>query len=178
MFESDALATMHKCIGKMCLDGRGNMVPQRNSTSTQSMQQLAEQLGLRGGTHFAASFRAGVFCRPVLFFDATWRTVRETGRILLASMMDGNNQILPFAIAIAPSESDWSWTSFFQLAKDAFAVVDPTWEPKVIISDRNQSIKNAKDSVWPDAQHSLCLRHIVSNLRDHCSPKHVRDNFV
>jgi hypothetical protein len=48
-------------------------------------------------------------CRPVICIDGTFLTGEYKGTILTAVAADGNNQLLPLAIAFAKGENGDSW---------------------------------------------------------------------
>jgi hypothetical protein len=48
-------------------------------------------------------------CRPVICIDGTFLTGKYKGTILTALAADGNNQLLPLAIAFAEGENSDSW---------------------------------------------------------------------
>lgn len=56
-------------------------------------------------------------CRPVICIDGTFLTGRNKGTILTAVAADGNNQLLPLAIAFVEKESGDSWYWFLERVK-------------------------------------------------------------
>jgi hypothetical protein len=48
-------------------------------------------------------------CRPVICIDGTFLTGKYKGTILTAVVADGNNQLLPLAIAFAEGKNGDSW---------------------------------------------------------------------
>jgi hypothetical protein len=48
-------------------------------------------------------------CRPVICIDGTFLTGKYKGTILIVVAADGNNQLLPLAIAFAEGENGDSW---------------------------------------------------------------------
>lgn len=116
-----------------------------------------------------SGIQAAIRARPVFFVDATFRNGREKGTILCASSIDANNQLIPLAFALVPSESHESWTMFFELIDQAVEKASSgAFQPKVIVSDRNASILHAASVVWPQAMQSYCLRHLIVNVRTNC----------
>ena len=58
-------------------------------------------------------------CPPVMFVDGTFLTGRYKGKILTAIGVDGNNQIIPLAMAFVEGENFASWVWFFRQVKIA-----------------------------------------------------------
>ena len=63
---------------------------------------------------FAICIEAFRHCRPVLCVDGTFLMGKYKGQILTAIGADGNNQILPVAIAFVEGEKFESWVWFFR----------------------------------------------------------------
>lgn len=75
--------------------------------------------------------------------------------------MDGNNQILPVGYGIGKSEDGESWTWFLSKLKECIG----EHPDLAIISDRANSIDLAVRTVFPNAFHGLCCRHLMVNLK-------------
>jgi transposase-like protein len=56
-------------------------------------------------------------CRPVICIDGTFLTEKYKGTILTVVAADGNNQLLPLAIAFAEGENGDSWYWFLKRLK-------------------------------------------------------------
>jgi hypothetical protein len=56
-------------------------------------------------------------CRPVICIDGTFLTGKYKGIILTVVAVDGNNQLLPLAIAFAQGENGDSWYWFLERLK-------------------------------------------------------------
>ncbi|XP_022147768.1 uncharacterized protein LOC111016623 [Momordica charantia] len=100
--------------------------------------------------------------RSVLVIDGAHLKGKYKGVILIASSVDGNNQIYPVAFGIVDKESDNSWTWFLDQVKSAIGEVDGL----VFVSDRHQAINNSVANVFPNAEHVSCMHHIKMNLND------------
>jgi hypothetical protein len=57
-------------------------------------------------------------CRPVICIDGTSLTGKYKGTILTAVVADGNNQLLPLAIAFEKGENGDSWYWFLEIEAD------------------------------------------------------------
>lgn len=84
--------------------------------------------------------------------------------MLVAS--DGNNQIVPLAVAIVRSESDNSWQYFFQHAVRHMPRLNSS--DMVIVSDRCKGLENGVSSNCPDAHHVFCSAHLARNVCQRC----------
>jgi zinc finger SWIM domain-containing protein 3 len=88
--------------------------------------------------------------------------------LLLAVTMDGNDEILPLAWAIVPTESLEEWIFFLDHFKAAFSAVnDPSM---VIISDRGKGLESAVPTCLPLAVYYHCAQHICNNLMEKFHP--------
>jgi hypothetical protein len=61
-----------------------------------------------------AAFR---HCRPVICIDGTFLTRKYKGTILTVVAADGNNRLLPLAIAFAEEENGDNWYWFMDRLK-------------------------------------------------------------
>jgi hypothetical protein len=83
--------------------------------------------------------------------------------LLVASTTDGNNEILPLALAVVPIEDTENWAWFLENLKDSL------WELEtremVVVSDRDKGLQKVVQEVLPDAYHSHCCQHIADNVQ-------------
>ena len=86
------------------------------------------------------------------------------GTNLIAVAMDGNNGILPLAYGVGAGETADHWRWFLKNLRDS---IDSNGgiENLTIISDRAVSIVVGISTVFPNAYHALCCRHLLMNLR-------------
>ncbi|KAJ9566875.1 hypothetical protein OSB04_002841 [Centaurea solstitialis] len=81
------------------------------------------------------TFRSGLL-RKVIIIDGAHLKGRYSGTMFLAVAMDGNNQVVPIAIG-----------------------------GLVFMSDRVAAIHQAINTVYPNAHHALCCRHLFMNIK-------------
>ena len=125
-------------------------------------------------------------CRPVICIDGTFLTGKYKGTILTAVAADGNNQLLPLAIAFAEGENGDSWYWFLERLK--LMVIKDI--PNVcVIHDRHkgilQAINDIKDgseernraALWPDVQSRWCIRHMGANFHSQFKNKDLTKLF-
>lgn len=97
--------------------------------------------------------------RPLLIIDAAHLKGKYLGTNLLVVGMDGNNQIVPIATGVSQGETGESWTWFLSKLKDCIGEVPNL----TIISDRHYAIGLACNTVFPNAFHGFCCRHLMMN---------------
>ena len=133
---------------------------------------------------FAICIEAFTHCQPVMFVDGTFLTGKYRGQILTAIGVDGNNQIIPIAMAFVEGENFDSWLWFFRQLK--IAVVKD--RPNVcIIHDRHAGMLKAikalqepthnEPTPWPDLQSRWCMRHLAANFYSQFKSKRLMKMF-
>ncbi|KAJ9555902.1 LOW QUALITY PROTEIN: hypothetical protein OSB04_010516 [Centaurea solstitialis] len=106
------------------------------------------------------TFRSGLL-RKVIIIDGAHLKGRYSGTMFLAVAMDGNNQVVPIAIGVAKSESGEHWTWFLSMLRECIGEM----EGLVFMSDRAAAIHQAINTVYPNAHHALCCRHLFMNIK-------------
>ena len=99
--------------------------------------------------------------RPLIKIDAAHLKGKYLGTNLLAVGMDANNQIIPLATGVAQGETVESWSWFLSKLKECIGERDGF----AIISDRHYAITIACQTVFPQAFHGYCCRHLMMNCR-------------
>lgn len=97
--------------------------------------------------------------RPLIIIDAAHLKGTYLGTNLLAVGMDGNNQIIPLATGVSQGETGRSWTWFLENLRECIGEVPGL----AIISDRHPAIQLACRTVFPNAFHGCCCRHLMMN---------------
>ncbi|XP_020415435.1 uncharacterized protein LOC109947963 [Prunus persica] len=131
--------------------------------------------------HFVYLFMAVGACirgfrssmRPVIAVDATHLKSKYKGVMFVANAFDGNRNIYPLAFGIGDLETDASWHWFFTKLHEAIGECPNL----VIISDRNVSIENVWNKIFPTAQHGICFYHMKGNMKRTCKLK-KRDHIL
>ncbi|KAJ7974396.1 Transposon protein, putative, Mutator sub-class [Quillaja saponaria] len=114
---------------------------------------------------FGPSIEAFHHCRPVLQIDGTFLCGKYTGKLLVATGVDGNNSLVPVAFAVVEEENTDSWGWFLSLIR-----MHLTQRVGIcLISDRHAGIIAAASDTrngWtePYGYHRFCIRHIASNF--------------
>ena len=103
--------------------------------------------------------------------DGTFLTGQYRGQILTAIGVDGNNQIIPLAMAFVEGENFLSWVWFFRQVKIAIVKDRPN---VCVIHDRHAGILKAVKTLrnptvdeptpWRDLQSRWCMRHLGANF--------------
>ena len=81
------------------------------------VQRPGKQVLQRSFLALGACIEAFRHCRPVICIDGTFLTGKYKGTILTAIAADGNNQLVPLAIAFVEKESGDSWYWFLERLK-------------------------------------------------------------
>ena len=97
--------------------------------------------------------------RPLIIIDAAHLKGKYLGTNFVAVGMDGNNQIIPIATGVSQGETNESWTLFMSKLKECIGDVPNL----AIISDRHLAIAHACNTVFPNAFHGFCCRHLMMN---------------
>ena len=88
---------------------------------------------------------------------------KNGGVIHTATCLDGNGNVFPAAFGVSESESEETWTWFFQLLE--VALKEDNWHDVVFLSDREKGIESSLSKVLPDAKHGHCVFHIEKNVK-------------
>ena len=112
-------------------------------------------------------------CRLVICIDGTFLTGKYNGTILTSIAADGNNQVLPLAIAFVENENGDSWFWFLERLK---TMVVRDRNDICLIYDRHKGILQAigdiqngnpdrrRQASWPDLHSRWCMRHMGANF--------------
>ena len=99
----------------------------------------------------------------VVGLDACHIKAYYGGVLLVMTILYGNGQVFPRAVAIAESENPETWTWFLSNVKTAFPV--DNGHGLVVLSDREKGIDAAVTRLFPQASHSYCVYHIQKNVK-------------
>ena len=83
--------------------------------------------------------------------------------------MDAEGGIFPLAFCVAESECEETWMYFLYRLHDTLDGIHDKNEV-VLLSDRQKGLINAVSTVFPDAAHGYCLRHLVDNVKKKFKP--------
>ena len=116
----------------------------------------------------AATRLAFQHLRPLVAMDACHTMSRYRLTLMIATMIDGNGQIIPMCWALVPKENYHHWVWFLEHMRAAFNTeyfeIDQQ-EKLVIMSDREKGLAKAVDEILPNANHSHCCQHIAANIQ-------------
>jgi hypothetical protein len=125
-------------------------------------------------------------CRPVICIDGTFLTGKYKGTILTVVAADGNNQLLPLAIAFPKGENGDSWYWFLERLKQ---MVVGDVSDVCVIHDRHKDILQAISDIkegsqehyraaqWPDVHSRWCMRHMGANFHSQFKDKELTKLF-
>ncbi|GKV34268.1 hypothetical protein SLEP1_g42652 [Rubroshorea leprosula] len=100
-------------------------------------------------------------CRRIIGVDGCFLKGVCKGILLTTVGRDGNNQMFPLAWAIVDIENRENWEWFMDLLRIDIECGDGVG--LTIISDMHKGIIAARESVFPNARHRFCARHIYAN---------------
>ena len=133
---------------------------------------------------FSVMIDAFRYCRPVIMVYGTFLTGKYKGQILTAIGTDGNNQLVPLAMAFVEGENYSSWLWFFRQVK--LAIVKNR-RNVCILHDRHAGILKAiktltqatdgEPTPWPDMQSRWCMRHLGANFFSQFKSKNLMSLF-
>ncbi|GJZ38293.1 transposase, MuDR, MULE transposase domain protein [Tanacetum coccineum] len=99
--------------------------------------------------------------QPLLIIDGAHLKGTYKGTNLVLVGMDGNNQIVPIATGVSQGETGESWTWFLLKFKECIGEVPNL----AIITDRHPAIILACNTIFPNAFHGYCCRHLMMNCK-------------
>ncbi|MCL7030363.1 hypothetical protein MKW94_018938 [Papaver nudicaule] len=116
------------------------------------------------------SFQASIFgfvnaCRPLLGLDRTPLKSKYLGTLLFATGFDGDGAVFPLAFGVVDEESDDNWMWFLSELHNLLEVNTENMPRLTILSDRQKSIVDGVDAVFPTAFHGFCMRHVSDSFR-------------
>uniref|UniRef100_K3YC99 MULE transposase domain-containing protein n=1 Tax=Setaria italica TaxID=4555 RepID=K3YC99_SETIT len=125
---------------------------------------------------FAQTQHAFQFCQPIVLVDGTFLTGKYRGTLMMAAVVDPEDQIVPMAFALAEGENNESWSWFMRLL--CVQVLGPS-RTVCLISDHHPGILNAVDEhidgFPPPIVHRWCMRHFAANFWQRQRKKEVCD---
>ena len=129
--------------------------------------EVMTQDGVFGRAFLAPGMCVAAFTHStrVVGLDACHVKAYYGGVLLVMTILDGNGQVFPGAVAIAESENTETWTWFLSRVKRAFPV--DNGHGLVVLSDREKGIDAAVTRLFTQASHSYCVYHIQKNVKVH-----------
>ncbi|KAL3680149.1 hypothetical protein R1sor_023105 [Riccia sorocarpa] len=112
----------------------------------------------------SASGRSFPYMRPHVGLDACHsKNQRYPSFIMLATCLDGNNNISIIAYAIVDREIEENWVWFLIHLRGAVTGID---SPEIqYVSDRRKGIINAVRNIFPGASHVHCTIHLQHDVK-------------
>ncbi|XP_073137989.1 uncharacterized protein [Henckelia pumila] len=102
-------------------------------------------------------------CRPIIGLDGCFLKTVHGGQLLVAIGRDGNDNMVPIALAVVQVENGENWTwSLRELLDDIGGLGENKW---TFISDRQKGLIEALKEIVPDSEHRYCLRHMYQNIK-------------
>ncbi|KAL0249424.1 hypothetical protein GEMRC1_004656 [Eukaryota sp. GEM-RC1] len=99
------------------------------------------------------------YCRPLVQIDGTHLHNKYRQVMLTSTTVDAQGQLFPLGFAVVSGENLDNWRWFLHQFKDSFGNNVSTF-----ISDREKGLLEAVRQVYPESNHSYCLRHLTKNV--------------
>ncbi|KAL3675102.1 hypothetical protein R1sor_025050 [Riccia sorocarpa] len=104
------------------------------------------------------------YCQKVVALDACFtKNKKYPTQLFLASVIDGNSQVVPLAYAVAPVENYENWRWF--LYNLQISIQGLRSEVVMIVSDRQKDLERAVTEVLPCNPHMHCGHHLKMNVQ-------------
>jgi hypothetical protein len=100
-------------------------------------------------------------CMPFICIDGCHIKTRYKGVLLTAVSIDANDYIFPIGMRVCEVECTSSWEWFLTTLRDDLNITNTA--NFTIMSDRQKGLIKAVSTVFPDAEHMHCVRHIYQN---------------
>lgn len=111
----------------------------------------------------AASVNAMQFLRPVIGLESVAMNSYWKGELLAAVAVDAIGRTVPLCYAWVPSGEDkWLW--FLECMRSTFSSNALGWGDVSFVSDRQRGLVDALSTVFPEAHHAMCLKHLVDTV--------------
>ncbi|XP_076926955.1 protein FAR1-RELATED SEQUENCE 5-like [Bidens hawaiensis] len=95
----------------------------------------------------------------VVSFDATYRHNKYNLVFVSFTGIDNHNQNFTLVAAFLGSQTAESYIWLLKCFKRAFG-----YEPSVVVTDQDPTMKRAIEDVFPNSRHRLCMWHIMDKL--------------
>lgn len=99
-------------------------------------------------------------CRPLLFLDAIPFKSRYHEILLTASALDGDDGVLPVALALVDVETDETWRWFLEQVK----VAVPSLRPLTFVSDREKGLVSSVLEIFENAHHGYSIHYLMEDF--------------
>ncbi|XP_073304581.1 uncharacterized protein [Primulina huaijiensis] len=103
-------------------------------------------------------------CRRVIGVAGCFLKEQHGGQLLVAVGLDPNNNIFPICYALVEREKKDSWTWFLRLLDEGLGI-SGVQHDFTFMSDKQKGLIPALESLFPDAEHRFCVRHLHRNMK-------------
>ncbi|KAG8380808.1 hypothetical protein BUALT_Bualt06G0055000 [Buddleja alternifolia] len=119
-------------------------------------------------------FLAG--CRPIIQLDGCFLKTLFGGQLLVAVGRDGNDNMVPIALAVVQVENLENWKWFLSVMLQDIGGLDQShkW---TFITDRQKGLLEAIVELAPYAEHRYCVRHMYENFKKKYSSMELKNLF-
>ncbi|KAK9676212.1 hypothetical protein RND81_11G061800 [Saponaria officinalis] len=110
--------------------------------------------------------------RKVYVLDCTYKTNMYKMPLLDVIGISRTNKSFYSCFVFLKKEKDEDYVWALEMFKE---MIGPTFQPLVIVSDRDMALKKAILVVFPQSIHLLCIWHIQKNIVAKCKSHFIRD---
>ncbi|XP_075481245.1 uncharacterized protein LOC142521957 [Primulina tabacum] len=103
-------------------------------------------------------------CRRVIGVVGCFLKEQHGGQLLVAVGLDPNNNIFPICYALVERETKDSWTWFLRLLDEDLGISGVQYD-FTFMSHKQKGLIPALESLFLDAEHRFCVRHLHSNMK-------------
>lgn len=116
-------------------------------------------------------------CRPLIFLDAIPLKANKQWKLLVATAVDGENNIFPVSFSVAEAETNDNWLWFLVQLKSAFSMSRTI----TFVSNKQNGLEEAVAQVFEDSYHGYCVHQLIENFKaelDESWTQEVKDVLV
>ncbi|XP_074265811.1 protein FAR1-RELATED SEQUENCE 5-like [Silene latifolia] len=110
--------------------------------------------------------------RKVYVLDCTYKTNMYKMPLLDVIGISSSNKFFYSCFVFLKKEKDEDYVWALEMFKE---MIGPTFQPLVIVSDRDMALKKAILVVFPQSIHLLCIWHIQKNIVAKCKSHFIKD---
>ncbi|CAK8579458.1 unnamed protein product [Lathyrus sativus] len=112
-------------------------------------------------------------CRPLIGLDACFLKGGYGGQSMAAISEDENNQIYPITYVVVEAETQDSWQWFVDLfLEDMNGILQ---KPYSFISDQQKGLVHVIETLGPNVEHNLCVKHLYGNWKKKYPGGHMKE---
>ncbi|KAL0386098.1 UNVERIFIED_CONTAM: hypothetical protein Sradi_3004100 [Sesamum radiatum] len=114
-------------------------------------------------------------CRPIIGLDGCFLQTVYQRQLLVAVGRDGNDNMIPIALAVVQLENRDNWSWFIsEWLEDIGALGTDRWS---FISDRQKGLVEDLKELAPKSEHRYCIKHMYENFKRKFKGAELKEYF-